>query len=130
MTEQATIDLTAVIDTHLELYAMADVERRNQLIRQVWADGGQLIDPPFDGMGHDEISGMVDVVLQHYAGHTFRRTTAVDAHHDTARYEWELVAPDGTVFIAGLDIAALAPDGRLARIAGFFGDLPPADAAA
>jgi hypothetical protein len=66
---------------------------------------------------------MVDVVLTHYAGHTFRRTTKVDAHHVYARYAWELVAPDGTVAVAGLDVATFAPDGRLARTVGFFGPL-------
>ena len=58
---------------------------------------------------------MVDVVLTHYAGHTFRRTTEVDAHHAFARYGWELVGPDGTVAVAGTDIVETDDDGRLTR---------------
>ena len=69
---------------------------------------------------------MVDVVLTHYAGHTFRRTTAVDTHHDRARYGWELVAGDGTVAVSGTDFVELDADGKLARIVGFFGDLAAA----
>jgi hypothetical protein len=35
------------------------------------------------------------------------------------------VAPDGAVFVAGIDVATVAGDGRLRTITGFFGD-PPA----
>ena len=93
------------------------------MIAQTWATDGALIDPPFDGVGHEAISGMVDVVLTHYAGHTFRRTTKVDAHHGYARYGWELVGPDGTVAVAGTDVARFAADGTLAQVVGFFGPL-------
>ena len=64
-------------------------------------------------------------MLEHYPAHTFRRTTGVDAHHTYARYGWELVAPDGTVAVAGTDVVTLDADGRIATIVGFFGDLPP-----
>lgn len=124
-----TIDLTdptAVVDAWLVAYADPDVTRRQQTIAATWATDGALIDPPFDGVGHEALSGVVDVVLTHYAGHTFRRTTAVDAHHEYARYGWELVAADGAVAVAGIDVAHFAADGRLARVVGFFGPLAPA----
>jgi hypothetical protein len=66
---------------------------------------------------------MVDAVLTHYPNHSFRRTTAVDAHHEYARYAWELVAEDGTVAVGGTDFLTVDADGKLATIAGFFGDL-------
>mgnify|MGYP005859772519 CR=1 FL=1 len=56
-------------------------------------------------------------------GHTFRRTTEVDHHHDVLRFDWELLAPDGSVVIAGIDVGTLGPDGRLQAITGFFGDV-------
>jgi hypothetical protein len=121
-----TIDLadpTSVVDAWLSAYADPDADRRQQVIAQIWSVDGELVDPPFDGAGHEALSGMVDLVLTHYAGHTFRRTTKVDAHHEYARYGWELVGPDGTVAVAGLDVATFAPDGRLARTVGFFGPL-------
>jgi hypothetical protein len=45
-------------------------------------------------------------------------------HHEHLRFAWRLVAPDGTIAVAGIDVADVAPDGRLARVVGFFGDLP------
>ena len=117
------IDLTNLIDTHLAAYCDADADRRAALVAEVWSTDGSLIDPPFDGTGREAIAAMTDVVLAHYPGHAFRRTTVVDAHHKFARYGWELVASDGAVAISGTDVVELAADGRLGRIIGFFGDL-------
>ena len=39
---------------------------------------------------------MASAVQAQFPGHTFRRTSAVDGHHGFARYEWEMLAPDGT----------------------------------
>lgn len=124
MADTTTVETT--IDTYLEAYCEPDAQRRAALIAQVWATDGQLLDPPFDGTGHEALAGLTDAVLSHFPGHRFRRTSAVDTHHDIARYGWELVAADGAVAVAGLDVADLGPDGRLQRVVGFFGPLPEA----
>ena len=93
-------DLSTTIDTHLAAYCEPDAERRAALVAKVWSP--------------------------HYPGHTFRRTTAVDEHHGYARYGWALVAADGTVAVAGTDIATLDGDGRLVKVVGFFGELEAA----
>ena len=119
-------DVATTVDLHLAGYCEPDPGRRAALLAQAWTDGGVLIDPPFDGAGRDGIAAMVDVVLTHYAGHTFSRTTDVDVHHDHGRYGWALVAPDGTPAVTGTDFAEFDPDtGRLVRIVGFFGDPVP-----
>jgi hypothetical protein len=58
-----------------------------------------------------------------YPGHTFRRTSGIDAHHEHLRFSWDLVGPDGAVVLAGVDVGDISEDGRLQRITGFFGDL-------
>lgn len=117
-------DLAETIDTYLEAYGEADATRRDSLIARVWADDGQLVDPPFDARGHDGISGMAAAVQEQFPGNTFRRVTAVDSHHGFARYGWELVGPDGAVTLAGMDVAEVGEDGRIRRVVGFFGMLP------
>ncbi len=118
------MDLHTTIDAHLDAYGEPDGERRAALIAQVWADHGQLIDPPIDGTGHTGISDVAAAVQSKFPGHTFRRTTGIDAHHSFARYAWELVSPEGAVALAGLDIAEIGDDGQLRRIVGFLGDIP------
>ena len=119
-----TATLEATIDTYLEAYGETDADRRADLIKQVWAEDGQLIDPPLDGKGHDGIDAMFAAVQGQFPGHTFGRSTGIDAHHSLARYGWELVAADGSVTLGGMDVAVIADDGKLNRVAGFFGDLP------
>ena len=116
-------DLTALIDGHLQAYADPDEGRRAEAVARLWVDDGSLIDPPFDATGHAAIAGMGGLLQQHYGGHTFRRATAIDSHHGVARYGWDLIAPDGTVVLSGIDVADLTDDGRLRRVVGFFGPL-------
>lgn len=116
-----TVDCTALVDTWLRAYGEPDAATRATLIEQVWAPDGVLADPPFTGTGHAEIDALAGALLGQYPGHAFRRTSAVDAHHDVARYTWEMVGPDGAVALTGTDLVALE-EGRLARVAGFFGE--------
>jgi len=128
-TTPATLDvdaMTAAIDAHLIAYGDADAARRGNAVAALWAPDGELIDPPIDGKGHAGITALGDVVQAHFAGNTFRRTTAVDAHHGVARYGWAMVAADGSVTMTGLDVAQFDEAGKLARIVGFFGELAPA----
>jgi hypothetical protein len=118
-----TTTLAVAIDAHLAGYCEPDAARRADLLASAWADDGTLVDPPFDGQGLEAIAGMADVLLHHYAGHTFRRTTAVDVHHTFARYGWELIGPDGAVAVDGTDFVELDAAGRIHRIVGFFGPL-------
>ena len=122
-------DITNTIETYLAAWSEPDADRRADLIASVWAEDGRLVDPPLAGEGHDGISELAQVLQQHYAGHRFRRTSAIDAHHDRARFAWELVGPDGAVALTGLDVAEIGEDGRLRRVTGFFGDLPALEAA-
>ncbi len=105
---------------------MADADRRGNLIEAAWSCDGELFDPPLEGRGHAEISALADVVLTHYAGHRFVRTTAVDSHHGFARYGWNLTGPDGTVAVSGIDVVQFDDAGKLLRVVGFFGPLAPA----
>lgn len=122
-------DLTATIDAHLAGYCEPDPEARRALLARAWAPEGRLVDPPLEATGPDGIATLVDAVLDHYPGHRFQRTSAVDAHHDVARYGWALIGPDGSTALSGVDVATVGPDGRLTGVAGFFGPLPEEGAA-
>jgi hypothetical protein len=122
-------DLSTVVDSWLEAYAEPDMERRTKLIEQAWSPEGRLVDPPLEGTGYSGLSEAADLVNTHYAGHTFRRVTGIDVHHEFARYGWELVGPEGTVAVAGIDIAEIDDAGRLRKVTGFFGDMPAIEAA-
>lgn len=117
-------DITTTIDTLFAMWNEEDADRRIKLAATVFADDGQLVDPPLEGTGPAGISDMVAAVHGQFPGGRFRRTTGIDAHHDTLRYGWELVGADGAVVTVGLDVAQVGEDGRLRRVNGFLGPLP------
>jgi hypothetical protein len=119
-------DVTTTVDTYLAMWNEPDAATRAELIATAWSDDGYYVDPVQEAQGHAGLSDMVPAVHQQFPGHVFRRTSAVDLHHDHVRFGWELAAADGTVAVAGIDVGLLAADGRLQHIAGFFGDLSPA----
>jgi hypothetical protein len=124
------MELQTVIDRYFDAWNEADEANRVALIEQALAADGRYCDPLSDVEGYAGFSAMVAGVQQQLPGHHLRRTSPVDRHHDQVRFEWEIVAPDGTVAMAGVDYAALAADGRLQSVGGFFGPSVPAEVAA
>ena len=122
-------DVSTTVDTYLAMWNEADPARRAEHIARAWTGDGAYIDPALEAEGHAALGDLVAGVQARYPGHRFRRISGIDVHHDQLRFAWELAAPDGAVVVAGLDVGALAPDGRLRRITGFFGELPRASAA-
>jgi hypothetical protein len=123
-TDTDTGAVVATIDAYFAMLNEPDEAARRALAALAWSEDGGYVDPLLQATGHDELVAMVAGVHQQYPGQTFRRTSGVDAHHGLVRFSWELAGDDGTVTVAGLDVGIVADDGRLSRIAGFFGPLP------
>lgn len=119
-----TTTTTKIVDRYLAAYSEPDATRRRALIADVFAAHATVADPPLDATGLDGIDAMFAAVQSQFADHTFRRTSGVDEHHNAARYEWELVAADGTISVAGTDFARFTDNGLIASIVGFFGSIP------
>ena len=116
---------TALVDTYLAGFNETDPATRRALIAATWAPDGHYLDPQFEAEGHDGLDQLAAGVHAQLPGHRFVRTTAVDAHHGLVRFGWALTGPDGPV-LGGLDVAVVGGDGRLVRVAGFFGELAAA----
>ncbi len=117
-----TEDVTAVVDTYFAAWNEPDPSARAELIEQAWAPAGRYVDPLQESDGHEGFSELAANVHAAYPGQRFRRLTQVDVHHDQARFGWEL-SGDAGVTVAGVDVARIDPDGKLAAVTGFFGDL-------
>jgi hypothetical protein len=59
-----------------------------------------------------------------FPGFTFRLAGAPDAHHDQARFTWELGPAGGEALVVGFDVAVFAPDGRIRAVYGFLDKVP------
>ena len=110
-----------VVDGYFAMWNETDPAARRAAIAATWSPDARYRDPLFAAAGHDALDAMVVAVHEHYPGCRFRPAGDPDAHHDRARWGWEFVGPDGAAIVAsGVDFAALAPDGRLLDVTGFF----------
>ena len=124
MSEVTTTDATETVEQYLSMWNETDPDRRAEHIAPAWARECRYVDPVLEAEGRVALSEMVAGVHERFPGHRFERTSGVDTHHDQVRFGWKLVAPDGAVTVAGIDVGTIEPDGRLRSITGFFGDLP------
>lgn len=77
--------------------------------------------PSFVGMRTDDA---MYTLIHGYNDMMFRLAGTVDAHHDQARFTWEL-GPDGTdAMVVGFDVAQWDADGRLSLVLGFLDKVP------
>ena len=128
-TDTTTTDThLATIDAYFAMLNETDDVARRELAARAWTEDGGYVDPLQQATGHDELVAMAGGVHEQFPGQTFRRTSGVDAHHALVRFAWELAGDDADVTVAGIDVGIIADDGRLSRIAGFFGPLPELEA--
>jgi hypothetical protein len=112
---------TTIVEAYFAMWNEADPARRRAAIARAWTPNASYLDPMFAAEGADGLDALVAGAQQQYPGCRLRLAGPVDAHHDRARWDWELVGPEGgDPMIAGVDFAVLAPDGRLRQVTGFF----------
>ena len=117
-----------LIERYLDAWNETDAAARRTAVADVYADGAQYVDPLADVTGHDQISELIGAVQEQVPGHVFRLADGgVDAHHNIARFSWELVpATGGESLAVGFDVAVLEEDGRIASVLGFLDKAPGA----
>ncbi|MBK3573400.1 nuclear transport factor 2 family protein [Streptomyces sp. MBT65] len=94
-------------------------------VAAAWSVEGTYTDPLAAVSGHTEIAGLIAGAHEQFPGFAFRPLGAVDGHHDTARFAWELVnESDGSAPVAGFDVITLDGDGRIRSVLGFLDRVP------
>jgi hypothetical protein len=121
-----TPDTETLVATYLDVWRTTDPAERAELVAKSFTEDGRHVDQHADATGHAALVDMIGGVHAGFPGFQMARTTGIDRFGDQLRFAWTLDAADGTPIVAGLDVAELAPDGRLQRVTGFWGDLPAA----
>ena len=112
-----------IVDRYIAVWNEKDAQRRRELVGALWAPDGRYTDPLADARGPEEIAGLIGAVQQQFPDFTFTLGGPVDAHHDQARFTWEL-GPDGDAVVIGFDVAVRGADERLALVLGFLDKIP------
>ncbi|MFE6756742.1 nuclear transport factor 2 family protein [Streptomyces sp. NPDC057684] len=115
---------------YFEAWNAEGADARAEAVAAAWSEGGSYTDPLADVAGHEGIAAVIAAAreqFEHLPGVAFRQTGTVDAHHDIARFTWELVSTaDGSAPVAGSDVISLAEDGRIRTVHGFLDRIPAA----
>ena len=116
---------TRVIDRYIAIWNETDPARRRDLIASTWTEDASYLDPLVAAEGADAIDATIAAVQQQFPGFTFRLGGPVDAHHNLARFTWELAPKtDQEAIVVGFDVVVFAPDGRLQQVHGFLDKVP------
>jgi hypothetical protein len=113
-----------VIDQYIQSWNETDAEARRALLARLWTEDGSYVDPLVVAEGLDAIDATIAGAQQQFAGLEFRLVPGVDAHHNLARFSWELGPAGGEAIVVGFDVAVLAEDGRLRAVHGFLDKVP------
>jgi hypothetical protein len=106
------------------MWRTTDAAERAELVASTFTEDGRHVDQHADATGHAELVEMIAGVHAGFPSFQMARTSGIDRFGDQLRFAWRLDGADGTPIVAGLDVAEVAPDGRLQRVTGFWGDLP------
>ena len=110
---------------YFEAWNAGEPEALAKAVAAAWSVEGTYTDPLAAVTGHTEIAGLIAAAHEQFPGFVFRPLGAVDGHHDTARFAWELVnESDGSAPVAGFDVITLDGDGRIHSVLGFLDRVP------
>jgi hypothetical protein len=103
----------------------ADAATRDALLEACWREDAVYVDPTVELTGREALSRHIAKLQAARPGARLEFASGVDHHHHVVRFLWRLLRADGTAGDISIDFGELGPDGRLARIVGFFGAAPP-----
>ncbi|WP_225833659.1 nuclear transport factor 2 family protein [Streptomyces sp. NK08204] len=110
---------------YFEAWNATQPEAITKAVAAAWTADGGYTDPLADVQGHEQIAAVIAAVHEQFPGFVFRPLGAVDGHHDTARFAWELVnEADGSAPVAGFDVVTLDDEGRIRQVLGFLDRVP------
>lgn len=116
-------DIQQLVEQYIAVWNETDPGLRRAGIDAVFAADGRYTDPLADLTGRDALDAAVAAVQAQFPGLVFT-LGAVDAHHDIARFTWELGPAGGESLVVGFDVVATGEDGLLGRVLGFLDKVP------
>lgn len=117
-----TADMTsihAIVERYLELFNGDDPSIRAAAIRGLFVAEPRYTDPSVALRGVHALAGFVADLRARWPGGRFALAGPIDAHHDRARFRWDVTMPGAARPLAvGFDVITLV-DGRIRDVYGF-----------
>jgi hypothetical protein len=119
-------DYPAAFDHMLAAWNEPESSKVRSHLERALAPDVHFIDPSIDVTGIDGFEANVHEVHERIPGAVYSRSSGVDSHHGLYRYSWA-IHRDGELVLPGFDVVEADAAGRVARVLGFFGELPSKD---
>lgn len=117
-------DFNELAERYIVTWNETDPAARRAAIEAIYTADATYTDPLVVAEGHDAIDATIAAVQAQFPGLVFRLGGGVDAHHDIARFTWELGPQDGEALVVGFDVAVRAEEGRIKAVHGFLDKVP------
>jgi hypothetical protein len=118
--------LQDLADRYIAAWNETDPAARRRLVDASWAEDARYTDPLVAAEGRDAVDATLGAVQAQFPGLVFRLGGPVDAHHDIARFTWELGPAEGEALVVGFDVLVADAEGRIAQVHGFLDKVPAA----
>ena len=112
--------VSELVASYLETWNETDPAARRKAIDGLWAPDGVYTDPIATAEGRDQIDATIPAVQGQFPGLAFTLAGPVDAHHNIARFTWNL----GDELVVGFDVLVLDADGQISKVYGFLDKVP------
>jgi uncharacterized protein YndB with AHSA1/START domain len=121
VTRDLSGDLRPAVDAFLAAWSEKDEARRRAALAAVATEDVAFADAFSCTAGIDDLVAHLAAAQMHMPGVVLSRTGDVRQCQGTAIVEWAAKGPDGAPRGRGTNVFDLAPDGRIARVVGFWG---------
>src|SRR4051794_23185670 len=119
-------DFTTLAQRYIAVWNETDPGARRRAVEELYTEDARYVDPLVEADGRDGIAATIGAVQQQFPGFVFRLAGPVDAHHDQARFSWELGPAGEDAPVAGFDVAVVDDGGRIRTVLGFLDRVPAA----
>lgn len=116
---------TQLVESYLAAFNETEPARRRELLDGLCTPAATYTDPQVDLRGVAEIDGFIAQTQATFPGFTFRLGSAIDAHHEQARFQWHAGPAEAPAQFVGFDVI-VAEDGRIRSVYGFMDAAPVA----
>jgi hypothetical protein len=123
-TSPVTTDFAKIAAGYIAMWNATDAAERHALVAELCAEDIRYTDPLVDVSGRDGLEATIGAVQQQFPGFAFTLLGGVDAHHDQARFGWELGPAAIPAPVAGFDVVTTDAEGRVTRVLGFLDRVP------
>lgn len=124
VTAETLLAVAAVVDRVHQAWAAPDTEQRVSALSAVCLPDVAYANPFKEVTGVLALAGLINELATAYPGYLPARTSGLDGHHGTARYDWALRDPAGGTVLQGIEIVCFTSEAQIASIVSFFGQPP------